>query len=159
MQFYTIGVYGTTEEEFFKKLLNYDINLFCDVRQRRGVRGKKYSFVNSIKLQNKLKELNIDYLHIKELAPSSEIRNKQKEEDKKKNILKRERDKLSNVFISEYNNCILKKYDFSNLLSYIKENNYQNIIFFCVEKEFFACHRSLIANELKNRYNYDIQDI
>lgn len=64
MQFYTIGVYGTTEEEFFKKLQNYNINLFCDIRQRRGVRGKKYSFVNSIRLQNKLKELNLDSRNI-----------------------------------------------------------------------------------------------
>jgi len=159
MLFYTIGVYGLTEEEFFKKLQNYNINLFCDIRQRRGVRGKKYSFVNSIRLQNKLKELNINYLHIKELAPTSEIRDKQKEDDKQKNILKSERHKLGNVFINEYNNCILKNYDFSNLLSYIKENNYQNIVFFCVEKEFLACHRSLVANELKNKYNFHIQDI
>jgi len=159
MQFYTIGVYGSTEKEYFKKLQNHNIDLFCDIRQRRGVRGKKYSFVNSIKLQNKLKELNIHYLHIKELAPTKEIRNKQKEDDKQKNILKRDRHILGNTFINEYNNCILKNYDFDNLLSYIKKNNYNNIVFFCVEKEFNACHRSLVANELKNKYNFYIQDI
>jgi uncharacterized protein (DUF488 family) len=110
-------------------------------------------------LQNKLKELNIHYLHIKELVPTKEIRNKQKEDDKQKNILKRDRHILGNTFINEYNNCILKNYDFDNLLSYIEKNNYNNIVFFCVEKEFNACHRSLVANELKNKYNYDIKDI
>jgi uncharacterized protein (DUF488 family) len=134
MQFYTIGVYGSTEEEYFKKLQNHNIDLFCDIRQRRGVRGKKYSFVNSIKLQNKLKELNIHYLHIKELAPTKEIRNKQKEDDKQKNILKRDRHILGNTFINEYNNCILKNYDFDNLLSYIEKNNYNNIVFFVSKK-------------------------
>lgn len=159
MQFYTIGVYGSSEEEYFKKLQSYKIDLFCDIRQRRGVRGKRYSFVNSIKLQNKLKELNINYLHMKELAPTKEIRYKQKEEDKQKNILKRDRHILGDTFVNEYNNCILNNYDFSNLLSFIEKNDYHNIVFFCVEKEFNACHRSLIANELKSKYNFHIQDL
>ena len=51
MDFYTIGVYGKTETDFFTSLINKEIDLFCDIRQRRGVRGKKYSFVNSLKLQ------------------------------------------------------------------------------------------------------------
>jgi len=159
MQFYTIGVYGSTEEEYFRKLQDYNMDLFCDIRQRRGVRGKKYSFVNSIRLQNKLKELNIDYLHIKELAPTKKIRSKQKEDDKQKNILKRDRHMLGDIFINEYNDCILKNYNFDDLLSYIEKNNYHNIVFFCVEKEFNACHRSLVAHKLKNQYNFDIKDI
>jgi len=159
MRFYTIGVYGSTENEFFAKLKNYNIDLFCDIRQRRGVRGKQYSFVNSNKLQNKLKELNIDYLHLKELAPTNEIRAKQREYDKQNNILKRERLKLSEIFINEYNNLILKNYDFSKLLSYIEENNYQNIVFFCVEREFLACHRSLVAKKLKEIYDFNVIDI
>ena len=67
MDFYTIGVYGKTETDFFTALANHNIDLFCDIRQRRGVRGKKYSFVNSLKLQKKLSELNIksvSYTHL-----------------------------------------------------------------------------------------------
>ena len=52
---YTIGVYNSTEVEFFNKIKSNQIELFCDIRQRRGVRGSKYKFVNSIYLQNKLK--------------------------------------------------------------------------------------------------------
>lgn len=64
------GVYGNSETEFFQKLLDEKITLFVDVRQRRGMRGSKYAFVNSTYLQNKLNELGIQYIHIKELAPT-----------------------------------------------------------------------------------------
>ncbi len=56
MKIYTIGVYGSTEEEFFGKLTKSKIDLFCDIRQRRGVRGRQYAFVNSSYLQKKLSE-------------------------------------------------------------------------------------------------------
>ncbi len=53
MEFFTIGVYNSSEKEFFDKLLENNIDTFCDIRQRRGVRGAKYSFVNSNRLQQK----------------------------------------------------------------------------------------------------------
>lgn len=68
------GVYGNTEDEFFRKILNEQITLFVDVRQRRGMRGSQYAFANSTYLQNKLKELGIKYVHIKALAPTISIR-------------------------------------------------------------------------------------
>ena len=80
MIFYTIGVYNLTEELFFEKLTSNNIDIFCDIRQRRGVRGAKYKFVNSIWLQKKLNNLNIKYLYIKELAPTVDIRNIQKKQ-------------------------------------------------------------------------------
>lgn len=51
--FFTIGVYGATEETFFKKLVENNIDTLLDIRRRRGVRGLKYSYVNSNKLQEK----------------------------------------------------------------------------------------------------------
>ena len=39
---YTMGVYGSTEASFFKKLEQNNIDTLCDIRQRRGVRGSKY---------------------------------------------------------------------------------------------------------------------
>ena len=65
MKIYTIGVYGSTEEEFFGKLTKFQIDLFCDIRQRRGVRGRQYAFVNSSYLQKKLSDLGIGYLYEK----------------------------------------------------------------------------------------------
>jgi len=41
MEVYTIGVYNSTEDLFFKKLIDNKIDTFIDVRQRRGVRGSK----------------------------------------------------------------------------------------------------------------------
>jgi uncharacterized protein (DUF488 family) len=73
MKFYTVGVYGSTEYDFFKKLTDNNIDTFCDIRQRRGVRGSKYSFVNSNRLQQKLQDIDIKYAHIIELAPTKEI--------------------------------------------------------------------------------------
>lgn len=74
MEFFTLGVYHSNENEFFKKLTDNRIDTFCDIRQRRGVRGSEYAFVNSNRLQAKLNDLEIRYGHVIELAPTTEIR-------------------------------------------------------------------------------------
>ena len=104
---FTIGVYGSTENSFFEKLAQSRIDLFCDIRQRRGVRGSQYKYVNSNYLQIKLFEMGIKYLYVKELAPTKEIRQKQKDADKLNNETKKQRTSLGYVFVSEYNLIIL----------------------------------------------------
>lgn len=47
----TIGVYGYTPETFFAALQEAGVDLLCDIRQRRGVRGAEYAFANSQRLQ------------------------------------------------------------------------------------------------------------
>ena len=89
MEFFTIGVYNSTEKEFFDKLVDNRIDTFCDIRQRRGVRGSQYMFVNSIRLQNTLRGLDIKYTHIVDLAPSTDIRELQKEADKQQGEAKK----------------------------------------------------------------------
>lgn len=159
MNFYTIGVYGSTQEEYFAKLANAKIDLFCDIRQRRGLRGKKYSFVNSKRLQQSLNTLDIDYMHIKDLAPTKEIRDKQKQDDLETRTLKRDRDTLGEKFIFEYKKCIIDNFGFEDLMQYFKEKDYQNVVFFCVEEKAQACHRSLVAGRLVQDYNYNIRDL
>lgn len=78
IKIFTIGVYNSTEESYFNKLRDNNIDLFCDIRQRRGVRGSQYKYVNSNYLQAKLQGLGINYKYIKELAPTNEIRQMQK---------------------------------------------------------------------------------
>ena len=102
MEFFTIGVYNSTEQEYFKKLTENSIDTFCDIRQRRGVRGAKYAFVNSNRLQQKLNELDIKYGHVIDLAPTSEIRELQKEADAQLGELKRDRNKLGKIFTIAY---------------------------------------------------------
>ena len=157
--FHTIGVYGSTEDEYFKKLVDANINLFCDIRQRRGVRGKKYSFVNSIRLQNRLEELKINYLHIKDLAPTTKIREAQQQDDIQNKILKRNRTELGDVFIEQYKQDIINQFDFNQFIEYLEINEYKNVVFFCVEEKPLACHRSIVAEEVYRYSNQQIKDL
>lgn len=146
------GVYGDTEAEFFQKLLSEKITLFIDVRQRRGMRGIKYAFANSIYLQNKLKDLGIKYIHMKELAPTAEIREEQKKYDLNIKQLKRSREFLSEKFIELYKEKVLSHFDFQHFIS---EFALEKVVFFCVEKNCLACHRKLIFDTLKKEYKID----
>ena len=91
----TIGVYGYDEDEFFAALQEAGVDLFCDIRLRRGVRGAQYAFANSQRLQARLEEMGIAYLHRKDLAPTKEIRSLQFAADDAKKVAKRQRDTLS----------------------------------------------------------------
>ena len=66
----TIGVYGFDEARFFEALRKVKVDTFCDIRNRRGVRGSTYAFANSLRLQARLAELGIRYLYRKDLAPT-----------------------------------------------------------------------------------------
>ena len=149
MEFYTIGVYNSTEQEYFEKLIENRIDTFCDIRQRRGVRGAKYAFVNSKRLQAKLNELDIKYGHIIDLAPTSEIRNLQKEADAQKGELKRDRNKLGKVFTLAYKDRILNNYDFDSFIDKLDEVGANRVVLFCVEEKPEACHRSIVTDKLE----------
>jgi len=156
MEFFTIGVFNATEHEFFNKLTKNKIDTFCDIRQRRGVRGAKYSFVNSNRLQNKLNELDIKYCYIAGLAPTTEIRELQKKIDQEKGELKTERQELGQVFTIEYKNRILKNFDFEFFIQNLEQINANRIALFCVEENALACHRSIVTNKLTAEYNYNV---
>lgn len=147
MRVFTIGAYGKTEDEFFSLIKENGITHFFDIRQRRGVRGSKYKFVNSNYLQGKLVELNIKYRHIKDLAPTTEIRQIQKRQDLDSNTSKRDRQVLSSEFCCLYKEKVLENYQFEKEASAINSGN--SIVFFCVEKEHLACHRSLVTEKIK----------
>ena len=149
MEFFTIGVYNSTEQEYFNKLKENHIDTFCDIRQRRGVRGAKYAFVNSNRLQEKLNDLEIKYRHIIELAPTSEIRELQKEADAKQGELKRDRNKLGKIFTIAYKERILSNFDFDNFIDKLNEVGANKIVLFCVEEKPEACHRSIVTDKLE----------
>jgi uncharacterized protein (DUF488 family) len=156
MKIYTIGVYGSTEKDFFDKLVENKIDTFYDIRQRRGVRGSEYSFVNSNYLQGKLAELDIKYGHILDLAPTTEIREHQKVEDLRQSEQKRDRNKLGAVFASEYKNKIIEKFDFDNFVEQLDNAGANRVVLFCVEGKAEACHRSIVANKLSKRYKFEV---
>ncbi len=156
MKIFTIGVYHSTEQQFFKKLTENTIDTFCDIRQRRGVRGREYAFVNSTYLQQKLEDLGITYAHILSLAPTTEIREKQKAEDIKLGEHKRDRNNLGQVFSDEYKKNIICKFDFDSFVEQLENTGAKNVVFLCVEEKANACHRSIVAEELKKRYTYEV---
>ena len=77
LELVTIGVYGWEEEPFFAALHAAGVEVFCDIRARRAVRGKEYAFANSQRLQARLSALGIAYSHHPDLAPSQATRNLQ----------------------------------------------------------------------------------
>lgn len=143
----TIGVYGFDEQSFFHALLDAKVDTFCDIRLRRGMRGSTYAFVNSTYLQKRLGELGIRYLHIKELAPNQDIRDKQQQADKKLGIAKRTRKELVQVFIQAYEQECLANFDSNEFIKQVGQDA-KVIGLFCVEREPEACHRSLAAKHL-----------
>ncbi len=156
MTIYTIGVYGSTEQEFFNKLVENRIDTFCDIRQRRGVRGCEYAFANSNRLQSKLAELDIKYAHILDLAPTTEIREMQCEDDLRQGEKKRSRNQLGNVFTFAYKNKVMQRFDFDSFVKKLDEVGATRIVLFCVETKPEACHRSIVANELNRRYSVEV---
>jgi len=146
---FTIGVYGLTKDDFFQKLINFDIDTFCNIRRRRGMRGAKYSFVNSKKLQAQLSELGINYVHYIELAPSNDVRKIQYDDDKNQGISQRERTNLCQTFINAYKREHLVTFNHEHFLKTLGSRA-KNVVLFCVEKEPKACHRTLVTEHLQN---------
>jgi uncharacterized protein (DUF488 family) len=150
MQFSTIGVFNSTEDQFFQKLVDQRIDTFCDIRQRRGVRGSHYAFVNSNRLQEKLASLGIRYLYVKELAPTDAIRAIQKSADIKNSVTNTYRQLLDKNFTRTYETEILDRFDFEKFVDHLTGMNAKRITFFCVEEIAEACHRSLVLKRIAN---------
>ncbi|RLD55184.1 MAG: DUF488 domain-containing protein [Bacteroidetes bacterium] len=158
MKFYTIGVFGSTEQEYFKKMTDKNIDTFCDIRQRRGVRGSKYAFVNSNRLQQKLFDLDIKYAHFIDLAPTTEVRELQKEDDAQEGILKCDRTKLGKIFTLAYKDRVLSNFDFDAFLVELDDIGASKVVLFCVEEQPEACHRSIVSDKLE-KLGYEIEHL
>lgn len=146
-QFFTIGVYGTTEGAFFDALQAAGVDMFCDIRRRRGVRGPEYAFVNSNRLQSALAERSIGYVHLLSLAPTNEVREGQYEVDRQTGTGKRDRSVLSPEFAEAYRDACLADFDAAAFVEQFGEA--KRVVLFCVEREAAACHRSLLAERLQ----------
>lgn len=158
MKIVTIGVYGFSEEKFFNTLQEAGVDTFCDIRQRRGVRGATYAFANSQRLQKRLAELGIRYLHRLDLAPTKAIRLRQHEADKAEKVARRQRTTLSQAFIDAYQADILEGFDPQSLLDDLEEDA-QMVALFCVEGEPAACHRSLVAEKLQRELGVEVEHL
>jgi len=150
----TLGVYGATEFAFFTALRDAGVDTFCDIRARRGVRGSEYAFVNSQRLQARLAELGIRYLHFKELAPSETLRKRQYAADKLDRIAKRQRTELSELFVSGYREE-RRGFESEKFVAQLGPDA-RVVALFCVERAAAACHRSLLAERLQHDLGLEI---
>ncbi|MFN0172287.1 MAG: DUF488 family protein [Bryobacteraceae bacterium] len=153
----TIGAYGKSATTFFDALIRAGVDLFCDIRQRRGVRGSEYAFVNSTRLQSKLAELGIAYRHVPDLAPTTEIRERQYAADQLQGVTKRARLELGQTFKELYTHNVLDHFNADAFRSSL--GNARRVAFFCVEGAPAACHRSLVSERLHNEWAVPVQHL
>jgi uncharacterized protein (DUF488 family) len=148
----TIGVYGWTLDRFLDALADANVRLLVDVRQRRGVRGREYSWANAQRLQAALAGAGIGYSHHKELAPTTELRHVQYAEDDRLGAGKRSRSELAPAYRERYVQEILDHADLDALVAELPAVS----ALFCVEHDPEACHRSLVADRLAEVYGAKI---
>jgi uncharacterized protein (DUF488 family) len=152
----TIGVYGFDRETFLGTLADAGIELVLDVRQRRGVRGSEYAWANSRRLQDALGEVGISYSHLKELAPTTELRQAQYRADARRGEGKRSRTVLAPEYASGYTEQILDRVDLGPIVKWIGSSG---AALLCVERDPEACHRSLIAARLQRDWGFSVEDL
>lgn len=143
----TIGVYGWDLGHFLDALRAADVRLLLDVRQRRGVRGREYSWANSLRLQRALAEAGVRYQHHPELAPTTELRHLQYAEDERQGVGKRSRVELAPEYVARYTHEILDRVDLGALVRALPQEGSSALL--CVERDPEACHRSLIAARIE----------
>ena len=107
----TIGVYGFDIETFLTTLAAVQVVTVFDVRQRRGVRGSQYAWANSRRLQAALAGAGLAYEHHPELAPTTELRHVQYDEDARQGVGKRSRVELAPEYTRRYVDEILDQVD------------------------------------------------
>ncbi len=153
----TIGVYGFSAEAFFEALRKAGVDVLLDVRQRRGVRGAKYAWANSKRLQDGLEKHGIGYRHLPELAPTTEMRERQYEADAEAGVGQRTRTEIGEAFRTAYLEEVLAKVDLESVFEDLSASSIPAL--FCVEAEPRACHRSLIADRLAERYGVEVEHL
>lgn len=152
----TIGVYGFDRDSFLAALRAAGVDLVLDVRQRRGVRGSEYAWANARRLQEALAAAGIGYSHLKELAPTTAMRELQYREDDRRGEGKRSRTVLAPDYTRLYKEQILDSLDLGPIVKWIGASS---AALLCVERDAAACHRSLIAARLESEWGFEVSHL
>jgi uncharacterized protein (DUF488 family) len=153
----TVGMYQSSLDDFLDKLRRNRISMVVDVRQRRGVRGREYAWANSLRLQAALKQAGIQYRHVPELAPTTELRQLQYREDDRLKVGKRLRVELAEAYRRRYLHDVLDQVDLGAFLESLPDD--ATSVLLCVERDARACHRSLIAARLGAQYGVAVVNL
>jgi uncharacterized protein (DUF488 family) len=153
----TIGVYEFDLERFLAALRGAGVGLVIDVRQRRGVRGARYAWANARRLQAVLEHAGIAYSHHRELAPTTELRHLQYAADDRAGVGKRSRAQLDPEYVERYVREVLDAADLDAVVAELPDDGASALL--CVEADPEACHRSLVAERLRERYGIPVTHI
>jgi uncharacterized protein (DUF488 family) len=150
----TVGVYEFDRASFIRALDGAGVTRIIDVRQRRGVRGPQYAWANARRLQDALTEAQIGYEHRPELAPTTELRHLQYRDDDRQGVGKRSRVRLSPEYIHAYTDEVLDRQPLEPLVASLPVHGIAALL--CVEATADACHRSLVAQRLAERFGFEV---
>jgi len=146
----TIGVYGWSLESFLAAVERADVRQLLDIRQRRGVRGSDYAWANSNRLQAALADAGIEYEHLPELAPTTELRQLQYADDTRQGVGKRSRERLAPEYATRFTRERLDQVDLAPIVASMPGDG--GVALLCVERDPEACHRSLVAERLARQF-------
>jgi uncharacterized protein (DUF488 family) len=150
----TIGVYDLDARTFVDMLDEAGVTKVFDIRQRRGVRGSRYSWANAQRLQALLADAHIGYEYHPELAPDTELRHLQYRDDDRQGVGKRSRVRLAPEYIRVYTDEILDLVPLEPLVRRLPVHGIGALM--CVEATAQACHRSLVAARLAERFGFEV---
>lgn len=142
---------------FLRTLDEAGVTQVIDIRQRRGVRGAQYAWANAQRLQRLLDGAHIAYEHHPELAPDTEMRQLQYREDARQGVGKRSRVHLSPEYIRRYTAEVLDLVPLEPLVQRLPVHGIAALM--CVEAIAEACHRSLVAQRLAERFGFEIVNL
>ena len=133
---YTTGYEGLSIENFIKRLKDANIQQLIDVREIPL--SRKNGFSKTI-LGDELKKVGIIYKHYSELGSPKAIRHQLHE------------DWNYEAFFKEYKE-VIKNADVQTRIKDVeKDAKMKKTVLLCFEKDYTKCHRSLIAEELKEQ--------
>lgn len=121
------------------------------------MRGSEYSWANSRRLQDALASANIEYQHHLELAPTTELRQLQYREDDREGVGKRSRVRIAPAYAEGYVSQILNHADLDAVVAELRERGAAAL--FCVERDPEACHRSLVAERMAERFGLSVEHL
>jgi uncharacterized protein (DUF488 family) len=153
----TIGVYEFDAPDFIQTLDEASVTQLVDIRQRRGVRGAQYAWANAHRLQALLSDARIGYEYHPELAPDTELRQLQYRDDDRQGVGKRSRMRLAPEYIRQYTEEILDLVPLEPLIRRLPVHGIGALM--CVEATAQACHRSLVASRMAERYGFVVVDL
>jgi uncharacterized protein (DUF488 family) len=142
--FFTIGYEGVSLDEYLQKLLKNNVRLLCDVR--KNAYSQKFGFSKN-ELQNALKKVGLEYIHIPELGVKSEMRESLETAQDYKTLF--------DFYESE---VLPNQPEKLNLLVDLM-HQHKRIAITCFEAKHHECHRSRIAKNLQKNKGLEIEHI